>query len=171
MFSLGFQFMVRLPMTGLFKEVREFLDMGRRDGLVTIHPPGSLVRELKKQGKSTPSPLCLRVIKMRLPNGKKAFFITTLLEKAKYPLAQLRELYHLRWEEEEFFKLTKGLLEAENFRGKCLLLIDQELMAIHLYCLLTRILISLWLTPMLGSTISPRMESNELITTRPNTTR
>jgi len=141
MFSLGFQFMVRLPMTGLFKEVRGFLDMGRRDGLVTIHPPGSLVRELKKQGKSIPSPLCLRVIKMRLPNGKKAFFITTLLDKGKYPMAELRELYHLRWEEEEFFKLTKGLLEAENFRGKCLLLIGQELMAIHLYCLLTRILI------------------------------
>jgi len=47
----------------------------------------------------------------------------------------------MRWQEEEFFKLTKGLLEAENFRGKCRLLIGQELMAIHLYCLLTRILI------------------------------
>lgn len=141
MFSLGFQFMVRLPMTGLFKEVRIFLDKGRRDGILTIHPPVSLLSELKKQGKPIPCPLSLRVVKMRLPNGKKALFITTLLDKVKYPLAQLRELYHLRWEEEEFFKLTKGLLEAENFRGKCLLLIGQELMAIHLYCLLTRILI------------------------------
>jgi hypothetical protein len=133
MFSLGFQFMVRLPMTGLFKEVRIFLDKGRRDGILTIHPPVSLLSELKKQGKPIPCPLSLRVVKMRLPNGKKALFITTLLDKVKYPLAQLRELYHLRWEEEEFFKLTKGLLEAENFRGKCLLLIGQELMAIHLY--------------------------------------
>jgi hypothetical protein len=141
MCSLGFQFMVRLPITGLFKEVRVFLENGRREGTLTIHPPLSLVKELKKQGKSIPGPLCLRVIKMRLPNGKEALFITSLLDKGKYSLAQLRELYHLRWEEEEFFKLTKGLLEAENFRGKCLLLIGQEMMAIHLYCLLSRILI------------------------------
>lgn len=141
MCSLGFQFMVRLPITGLFKEVRAFLDKGHRDGILTIHPPASVVKELKKQGKPIPGPLCLRVIKMRLPNGNKALFITTLLDKGKYPLAQLRELYHLRWEEEEFFKLTKGLLEAENFRGKCLLLIGQEMMAIHLYCLLSRILV------------------------------
>lgn len=141
MLSLGFQFMVRLPVTGLFKEVRMFLDKGRRDGILTIHPPASFIKELKKQGKPIPSPIRLRVIKVRLANGKKAIFITTLLDRVQYPLAQLKDLYHLRWEEEEFFKLTKGLLEAENFRGKCLLLIGQELMAIHLYCLLTRILI------------------------------
>lgn len=64
-----------------------------------------------------------------------------LFDRVQYSLAQLKDLYHLRWEEEEFFKLTKGLLEAESFCGKCLLLIGQELMAIHLYCLLTRILI------------------------------
>ena len=141
MLSFGFQFMVRLPVTGLFKEVRTFLDKGQRDGILTIYPPASLIRELKKQGKPIPCPICLRVLKMRLPNGKKAVFITTLLDRVKYPLAHLRDLYHLRWQEEEFFKLTKGLLEAENFRGKCCLFIGQELMAIHLYCLLTRILI------------------------------
>ena len=141
MFYLGFQFMVRLPITGLFKEVRVFLDKGHRDGILTIHPPAYLISELKKQGKPIPCPLRLRVIKMRLPNGKKAVFITTLLDKVKYPVTQLKNLYHLRWEEEEFFKLTKGLLDAESFRGKCLLLIGQELMALHLYCLLTRILI------------------------------
>ncbi len=141
MLSLGFQFMVRLPITGLFKEVRAFLDKGHRDGVLTIHPPASLISGLKKQGKAIPHPICLRVIKIKLSNGKKAVFITTLTDRVKYSLAQLGELYHMRWQEEEFFKLTKGLLEAENFRGKCRLLIGQELMAIHLYCLLTRILI------------------------------
>ena len=141
MLSMGFQFMVRLPATGLFKEVRAFLDKGCRDGVLTIHPPASLVAEIKKHGDPIPHPISLRVIKIRLSDGKDAVFITTLLDKAKYSVAQLKDLYHLRWEEEEFFKLTKELLEAENFRGKCRLLIGQELMAIHLYCLLTRILI------------------------------
>jgi hypothetical protein len=81
------------------------------------------------------------VVKTRLPNGKKAVFVTTLFDQVKYSLAQLKVLYHYRWEEEEFFKLTKELLEAENFHGKNPIFIGQELMAIHLYCLLTRILI------------------------------
>lgn len=141
MISFGFQFMVRLPITGLFKEVRTFLDQGRVDGTLTIHPPASFVKELRKQGKPIPAPICLRVVKIKLPDGKKALFVTTLLDKRTCSLAQLRDLYHKRWQEEEFYKLTKGLLEAENFRGKCTLLIGQELMAIHLYCLLTRTLI------------------------------
>ena len=141
MLSCGFHFLVRFPVTGLFKEVRTFLDKGHVDGILTIHPPASLIKELRKQGKPVPAPICLRVVKIKLPDGKKAVFVTTLLDKRIYSLAQLRDLYHKRWQEEEFYKLTKGLLEAENFRGKCTLLIGQELMAIHLYCLLTRILI------------------------------
>jgi hypothetical protein len=155
MISFGFQFMVRLPITGLFKEVRTFLDKGRVDGILTIHPPASLVNELRKQGKPIPAPICLRVVKIKLPDGKKALFITTLLDKRTYSLAQLRDLYHKRWQEEEFYKLTKGLLEAESFRGKCTLLIGQELMAIHLYCLLTSILI-------LESAVSNQLSTDEI---------
>jgi hypothetical protein len=141
MLSRGFQFLVRLPITGMFKEVRAFLDKGRVDGILTIHPPVSLIRELRKQGKPIPAPICLRIAKIKLPDGRKAVFVTTLLDKKTYSLAEIRDLYHKRWQEEEFYKLTKGLLQAENFRGKCTLLIGQELIAIHLYCLLTRILI------------------------------
>jgi hypothetical protein len=155
MLSFGFQFMVRLPITGLFKEVRAFLDKGRVDGILTIHPPASLVKELRNQGKPIPAPICLRVVKIKLPDGKKALFVTTLLDKTTYSIAQLRHLYHKRWREEEFYKLTKGLLEAENFRGKCTLLIGQELMAIHLYCLLTRILI-------MESALSKQVSTDEI---------
>ena len=155
MLSFGFQFMVRLPITGLFKEVRAFLDKGHVDGILTIHPPASIIKELKKQGKPIPSPICLRVINIKLPDGKTALFVTTLLDKTTYPLSQCKELYHKRWQEEEFYKLTKGLLEAENFRGKCTLLIGQELMAIHLYCLLTRILI-------MESALSKQVSTDEI---------
>lgn len=78
---------------------------------------------------------------MRTKEGSKtALFITTLTDKTAYLVSTLRELYHLRWEEEEFYKLIKELLEAENFRGKSRQFIDQEVMAIYLYCLLVRIM-------------------------------
>jgi hypothetical protein len=155
MLSLGFQFMVRLPISGLFKEVRAFLDKGRVDGIITIHPPASVVKEFRKQGKPVPPPIGLRVVKIKLPDGKKVLFVTTLFDKTTFSPARLRDLYHQRWQEEEFYKLTKGLLEAENFRGKCTLLIGQELMAIHLYCLLTRILI-------MESALSKQVSTDEI---------
>lgn len=136
----GVDFLVRLPLQGLFGPVRAFLDKGRADGLVTIRPSQSVIREYRLEGRSAPKPMSLRIVKASLPNGKKILFATTLLDATRYSRSNLVNLYHMRWEQEEHFKLIKGLLEAENFRGKSPQLVSQELLAINLYCLLTRIL-------------------------------
>ena len=138
--SQGADFLVRLPDNGLFKPVAEFLAQGHRDGKVTLNPPQELVRQRLKNGEPAPVPIRLRVVRMRTKGSKTALFITTLTDKTAYPISTLRELYHLRWEEEEFYKVIKELLEAENFRGKSRQFIDQEVMAIYLYCLLVRIM-------------------------------
>jgi IS4 transposase len=65
---------------------------------------------------------------------------STLTGKTAYPVGTLREFYHLRWEVEEIYELVKELLEAENFRRKSRQFIDQEVMAMYLYCLLVRIM-------------------------------
>ncbi|MDH4319429.1 MAG: hypothetical protein OEV64_13635 [Desulfobulbaceae bacterium] len=72
-----------------------------------IEPPPALIRERQKLGQPEPKPICLRVVKARLSKGVTGIFVTTLRDKKKYLLGELRELYHLRWEEEEFFKLIK----------------------------------------------------------------
>lgn len=138
--SQGTDFLVRLPDNGLFKSVTEFLAQGHRDGKVTLHPSKELVRQRLKNGEPAPAPIRLRVVKMRTKGSKTALFITTLTDTTAYPVRVLRELYHLRWEEEEFYKLIKELMEAENFRGKSRQFIDQEVMAMYLYCLLVRIM-------------------------------
>jgi hypothetical protein len=138
--SRGIDFLVRLQDNGLFKPVSEFLAEGHRDGKITLHPPKKLVRQRLRNGEPAPEPIRLRVVKVKTKGNKTALFITTLTNKGEYPASALRELYHLRWEEEEFYKLIKELLEAENFRGKSRQFIDQEVMAIYLYCLLVRIM-------------------------------
>lgn len=137
----GVDFLVRLPLQGLFGPVRTFLNKGGADGIVTIHPSQSVIKEYRREGLPDPKPMALRIVKASLPNGKKILFATTLRDVARYSRADLVALYHLRWEQEEHFKLIKGLLDAENFRGKTPLLVSQELLAINLYCLLTRIFV------------------------------
>ena len=83
----------------------------------------------------------MRVLVVSLPGSKaSAVFITTLLERRTYPPRALRNLYHRRWDEEEFFKTIKEHLRAEDFRGKSVQFIDQELLSTYLYYLLTKIM-------------------------------
>jgi hypothetical protein len=135
-------FLVRLPKTGMFREVGAFLAGGGVDGVVTIAPSAQLVSERTQSGQAIPEPICLRVVKVSAPNAtaEPAVFITTLHDGNRYPPHVLSDLYHLRWEEEEFYKLVKELLAAENIRGKKCLLVHQELIAMYLYCVLARML-------------------------------
>ena len=136
----GFELLVRLPHNGLFGDVQAFLEAGHTDGEVLIRPPEELVRERRKAGEPAPEPVTLRIVKLEFSNGKSAVFATTLMDREKFPATEIGELYHLRWEEEEFFKLVKELLGGENYRGQSQLFIEQELLSILLYCLMTRIL-------------------------------
>jgi len=134
----GADFLVRLPQNGLFRTARAFLAGGKRDGKITVYPPAALLREHPNE---TFPPLTLRLVKVALPGtGTEAVFITTLMDSKKYPRRALRNLYHHRWSEEEFFKTIKEHLRAEEFRGKSVQFIDQELLSTYLYYVLTRIM-------------------------------
>jgi hypothetical protein len=127
---------VRLPKDGLFQ--KPFPGSGKRDGKITIFPPKKLLREHPNE---TYPPLTLRLVVVSLPGtATDAVFLTTLLDSKKYPRRALRNLYHYRWSEEEFFKTIKEHLRAEEFRGKSVQFIDQELLSTYLYYILTRIL-------------------------------
>lgn len=137
----GVHFLCRVPKTGPFGEVAALIAKGRRDGVVTICAPDEFVRQCQAAGLPVPAPLVLRFIRCRHPKAKEpSYFLTTLLDRDLYSRQALCDLYHLRWEEEEFFKLAKELLEAESIRGTKPLLVHQEIIAIHLYCILTRLM-------------------------------
>ena len=98
--------MTSRPREFRFKEAQDFLAKGRRDGKITIPPPKSLGKENPEEEYQ---PLTLRIVVVSLPGTKEsAVFITTLLDRKKYPPRALRNLYHRRWQEEEFFKGSKS---------------------------------------------------------------
>ncbi|ACL01772.1 transposase IS4 family protein [Desulfatibacillum aliphaticivorans] len=137
----GIDFIVRLRGDGQFAALRPFLQENRRDQIIEIPPTRVAIEEYARQGKPAPGPVTLRFVKVSLGKGKSALYATTLVDRKRYKFKELKHLYHLRWQEEEFFKHMKDLLEAENIRGKSEALVDQEIVAVHLYHLLARILI------------------------------
>lgn len=128
----GIDFLVRVPSAHTFGAVNEFRKRGGRDALITL--PKTC---------NTPagwSAMKLRAVKLRSPVGEESFYLTSL-PRAEFKLAQLRELYHMRWEAEEFFKLLKGSYVGQGqFRSKSPEGVLQEIHAIVLYLAIARVL-------------------------------
>jgi len=62
--------------------------------------------------------LNLRFVRVLLSTGEYEILVTSLLDDQRYPSEIFKELYHLRWGIETFYGLLKTRLELENFTGK-----------------------------------------------------
>lgn len=62
--------------------------------------------------------LNLRFVRVLLSTGEYEILVTSLLDEQRYPSEIFKELYHLRWGIETFYGLLKTRLELENFTGK-----------------------------------------------------
>ncbi len=65
---------------------------------------------------------------------------TTLLDRERYPIAELSDLYHERWGIEELYKVSKHTLGIEDFHGQSERGVKQELFAHFVLITLTRLL-------------------------------
>lgn len=132
--SRGVDFLMRLPACHTFAVVDELRDGRANDLLVTIRP-----------GKGSPerwTPVQLRAVKLRTPNGSESYFLTTL-RREEVGAKDLAKLYHLRWEVEEYYKLFKseyigqGLYRSTSQSG-----VLQEIHALVLLLAITRLCMS-----------------------------
>lgn len=125
-------FLIRVPASHTFSIVDDLRERDGDDYLYHLDPPEGSPPEWKR--------LSLRVVRLRGPDGAESFFVTTL-RRSEFSRRQLRELYHMRWEAEEFFKLLKGpYIGQGQFRSKTPEGIKQEIHALVLYLAIARVL-------------------------------
>jgi hypothetical protein len=127
-------FLVRVPATSTFDAITDFRESGGDDYRVVI-PPASDARRGAK-------PIELRAVKLANPSGDESFYLTTL-RRAHFSRAQIAELYHLRWQAEEFFKLEKSAyFDARQFHARSALGVEQEIIAQAIYTVVARFLLA-----------------------------
>ena len=71
----------------------------------------------------------VRFVSLRLPSGELEVLATSLLEEALYPTEEFLTVYHWRWGHETFHLMLKGRLELENFSGRTVEAIRQDVQA------------------------------------------
>jgi hypothetical protein len=130
----GIDFLVRVPSSNTFNIIDEMQRDGCGDRAFVLEPP--------KDSPSHWRTLSLRAVRITAPDGTESFFLTTL-RRAEFSRGQLSELYHMRWEVEEHFKLIKGpYIGQGQFRSKSPSGVLQEVHALVLFIAITRLCMS-----------------------------
>jgi hypothetical protein len=113
----GIQFCMRMK-ENWWLNVKEFLESGKSHQIVSFRLPKKDRHILKDYPGMFEDQVKCRLVRVELPNGEKEILCTSLIDSQKYPVEDIAELYHYRWNEEEGYKLFKARMEVENFSGK-----------------------------------------------------
>jgi hypothetical protein len=139
-------FCARVPRT-FCSEVEQFVASKARSAVVTFTAGDEARQHCRMYGLPS-EPLRLRLIRVRLKTGEEEFLITSLLDEERFATPLFKKLYHLRWGIEENYKREKSRAEIENFSGRTVLALKQDVLAKVLTLNLTAILVALaqWMT-------------------------
>jgi hypothetical protein len=122
-------FCVRIEDCG-WPVVRQFLAREQDDWVIASHELSARARkQLHILGFAQVPQVALRLIGVRLSNGKWEVLATSLLDQHRYPACEFAALYGQRWGVEESFKLIKHRLDLEGFSGELPHAIEQEIYA------------------------------------------
>jgi hypothetical protein len=121
------------------KIIDEFMLNADTERLITIDPN---IRSKQNIRKKYPNidviPLQLRLIKYII-NDTIYIIGTTLLDKEQYKANEFSDLYHSRWGIEELYKISKVLIDVEDFHAQTERGVKQELFAHFVIITLCRI--------------------------------
>ncbi len=116
-----------------------FIHGGRRDTVIEVVPrQGTLTRLRRRNPGAAFDPHRLRLVQYAV--GDTVFILgTTLLDRDQYSIDQLSHLYHARWGIEELYKVSKRLMEVEDFHGQSERGVKQELYACFTLIVMARL--------------------------------
>lgn len=106
--------------------VREFMATNQQEQLVYFKLPIRDLEKLAQYPEYQTKTITCRLIKVVLPTGETEILCTSLKDSEAFNVELFNELYRLRWNEEEAYKLFKSRIEIENFSGKTALAIKQD---------------------------------------------
>jgi len=106
--------------------VREFNQSDKQEQIVSFNLPVRDFDKLAAYPEYQTKIITCRLIKVVLLTGETEILCTSLKNKEVYKVKVFNDLYGLRWNQEEAYKLFKSRIELENFSGKTALAIKQD---------------------------------------------
>jgi hypothetical protein len=136
-------FLFRCSASSTFPAVESFLASGVDDGIIEIAPSDTYRSKLSAAARRELSSLTVRVVRVILPNGETAVYLTDLLDSATFSHEEIADLYRRRWEVETHYRDEKVHLDVETFHTRGVNGIHQELFAVAIMAVIARTLMAL----------------------------
>lgn len=122
--SRGGDFCCRMPTS--WNEVKEFMESpDEKDRVLIIKVSGNKNLAMCKKFKLKQNEFKIRLVKIKLDSGETEILATSLFSE-NYDNLFFKELYALRWQIEENYKVMKCRIRIEKFVGRTPLAIRQE---------------------------------------------
>lgn len=93
--------------------------------VVTLRPAYKNLGKIKKT--TLPDKVRVRLLKFTLSNNEPEVVVTSLIDEQVFSIENIKNIYGLRWGVETFFGKLKSRLNIENFTGKNLNSIKQDI--------------------------------------------
>lgn len=131
----GIEFVIRVPKSGTFEAIQVFQESGGKDYRVLVHPSPA-------EARAGVESLELRTVRIDV-GADDPWLLLTSLRRCEITRSLMGEIYHLRWEIEEFYKLLKSdYFTQRQFHAKSAVGIEQELRAQFLFAAIARLLMA-----------------------------
>lgn len=123
----------RCPAQSTFPAVEAFIHSGQTDALITLP--------------AQTQALSLRAVRLVSPDGTLSVLLTNLTDDTQFPSAAIMALYFRRWAVETHYRDEKTSLDIQAFHSQTENGIRQELFAILIMAVITRLLMRLTTDP------------------------
>jgi hypothetical protein len=125
--SQGSHFVVRMRSTWL--PMKKFMRTDKQEMTVAMHVPDGDFAKYRKQFPLMRKTIKCRMVKVISEQGDVQVLCTSLLDRGKYKLDELEELYRIRWGIEECYKMYKARVQIEAFTGRTAIAVKQDIFA------------------------------------------
>ena len=109
------------------KQVKDFINSGKKQTIIILNPTKAMRQKAKDKNLESVE-VKVRLVRIKTPKGYYVL-MTSLIDKKRYSSKDFYSLYHLRWRVEEGFKKQKAFLDVENFSGRTVHSVKQDVHA------------------------------------------
>ncbi len=111
-----------------FKEIDAFINGAQTDQIIFLMPSKATQSKIRKENPEIEfTPLTIRLIKYTASGN--SYCIGTTLADQRYTVDGFMDVYHSRWGIEELYKVSKQMIDVDDFHGRSERTVKQELFA------------------------------------------
>ena len=113
---------------GFNNEVKQFVASSKGSKIITLTPTAAAIATLRENGYivTAATTIKIRMVKIKLSSGEVEILLTNLYNERLFTLADLKQLYGLRWRIETTYGKQKNQQQMEQFSGHRVICIQQD---------------------------------------------